>query len=133
MKSRNKRTQEPQFNLGDDLIKKKLVGNNWEFDMFMDNPYINYLTELIDFENDFWFHKIDGYHKFGGALEWTLCNWDESIPDDENLGLSKIIYFEMENMSDNDVKEYFNKQSYGHPSAIMWRKFYFDVLTPYFL
>lgn len=133
MKSHNKRTQEPQFNLGDDLIKKKLVGNNWEFDMFMDNPYINYLTELIDFENDFWFYEIDGYHKFGGALEWTLGNWDDGIVDDENMGLSKLIYFEMESLSEEEAKDYFNHKSYGHPSAIMWRKFYLEVIKPNFL
>lgn len=130
---KNKRTQEPQFNLGNELIENKLIGDNWEAGMFIDVPYINYLTELIDFEKDFWFYKIDGYHKFGGALEWTLCNWNNDITDDENLGLSKLIYFEMEHMNDDDIKNYFNEKSYGHPSSIMWRKFYFDVLKPNFL
>jgi hypothetical protein len=129
----NNRTQEPVIDFGPNLLKYKLVGENWEAGMFMDNPYINYLIDLIDFENDFWYYQIDGYHKCGGALEWTLGNWDENIVDDSGLNLSKNIYFEMEFMSDTDIKNYFNDKSYGHPSTLMWRKFYFDILKPKFL
>ena len=98
----------------------------------LDNPYINYLINLIDL-NDFWFYEIENKYKYGGAIEWTLCEWNENIENDKNIELNKFIYWEMENLTEQQRKDYFKTRSYGHPSAIMWRKFYFDVIKPNFL
>lgn len=128
----NKKQQEVQLQVRPDLIEKKLIGYNWNTGIFMDNPYINYLINLIDL-NDFWFYEVEKYHKYGGAMEWCISEWDDSIDDDSKLNLSKIIYFEMEELSEDDRKNYFYKKAYGHPSAFMWRRFYFDVIKKYFL
>jgi hypothetical protein len=130
---KSKRNTEPSMPIRPDLIETKLIGNTWNADMFLETPYITYLKELVDFQNDFWFYEIENYHKFGGAIEWSVGEWDDTIKDDENIGLKEIIYFEMEGLSDKEKADYFNHRSYGHPSALMWRKFYFDVLKPNFL
>ena len=132
-KTKNFKTQqEPHLPIEQNILVTKAIGENWGCGMMIDNPYINYLLDLIDF-NSFWFFEMEGYHKYGGSIELSIANWGEGIKDDSGLGLSEIIYFEMEEMNEQDRKNYFNNRSYGHPSSLMWRKFYFDVLKPYFL
>ena len=36
-------------------------------------------------------------------------------------------------LTEEERANYFKHRSYGHPSSLMWRKFYFDVLKPNFL
>lgn len=129
---KNKTQQEPHLPITPTLTEYKLIGNNWDKGIFMDNPYINYLIDLINFD-DFWFYEIENYHKYGGAIEWCIGEWGDGVKDDEGFGLSEIIYFEMEELSEEERKRFFHHRSYGHPSSLMWRKFYFDVLKKHFL
>lgn len=133
LNKKNPTQQEPNMNIRPDILQKKLIGDNWEFGILIDNPYINYLLDLINLD-DFWFHNVENYHKYGGAIEWSISNWgEEGVKDDSGLGLSEVVYFEMEGLSDEEKQNYFKHRSYGHPSSLMWRKFYFDVLKPNFL
>lgn len=127
-----KSQQEPHMDIRPDILQKRLVGENWNSSLLIDIPYINYLLELIDL-NDFWFYEIENYHKYGGAIEWAVGEWGDGVKDDSGLGLSELIYFEMEGLSEQEKSDYFKHRSYGHPSALMWRKFYFEILKPNFL
>jgi hypothetical protein len=127
-----KTQQEPHMDIRPDILEKRLVGDTWNSSTLIDMPYINYLFELIDL-NDFWFYEIENYHKFGGAIEWSIGEWGSGVKDDSGLGLSELVYFEMEDLSEKELADYFKHRSYGHPSSLMWRKFYFDVLKPNFL
>lgn len=128
----NKAQQEPHMDIRPDILEKRLVGNTWNSDVLIDTPYINYLLELIDL-NDFWFYEIENYHRYGGAIEWSIGEWRDGVKDDSELGLSELVYFEMEGLSTQEKADYFKHRSYGHPSSLMWRKFYFEVLKPNFL
>lgn len=128
----NKAQQEPHLPIATNLLETKLIGENWDAGIMIDTPYINYLIDLIDF-NDFWFLEVPNYHKYGGSIEWSIVNWGDGVKDDSGLGLSEIIYFEMEGLSEQERNDYFKHKSYGHPSSLMWRKFYFEVLKPNFL
>ncbi len=127
-----KTQQEPHLPIRPDIIKEKAIGKNWDDGILMDTPYINYLLDLVDL-NDFWFFEMDGYHKYGGSIEWSVANWGDGVKDDSGFGLSEIIYFEMEDLTEEERANYFKHRSYGHPSSLMWRKFYFEVIEKYFL
>lgn len=129
----NKMNTEPHLPIKEDLLKTKDIEYTWDDTMFIDNPYINYLVEQIDFNSDFWFYEINNHHKFGGSLEWTINEWNDNIEDDSGFELSNIVYYELENKTEEEIKEFFRTKSYGHPSSLMWRKFYFEILKPNFL
>lgn len=132
MNKADKRNSEPGIPPSEDFLKTKLIQNTWEDGIFLDNAYIDYLLELVDL-NDFWFYERINHHKFGGSLEWTIDMWNDDIKNDTELPLSEIIYYELEGLNDVEQKQYFKKTTYGHPSSLMWRKFYLEVIKPNFL
>ena len=56
-----------------------------------------------------------------------------NIENNSGFELSNIVYYELENKTEEEIKEFFRTKSYGHPSSLMWRKFYFEILKPNFL
>lgn len=133
MNKMDKRNSEPGIPPSEDFLKTKEIQYTWEDGIFLDNPYINYLLDLIDLKNDFWFYERPNHHKFGGSLEWTIDMWNDEIKNDSEFPLSEIIYYEFEGLDEKEKKEYLKRTTYGHPSALMWRKFYFEVIKPKFL
>ena len=89
---KHKSQQEPHMDIRPDILEKRLVGENWNASTLIDMPYINYLFELIDL-NDFWFYEIKNYNKYGGAIEWSIGEWGSGVKDDSGLGLSELVYF----------------------------------------
>ena len=128
-----KRNSEPGIPPSAEFLKTKEIQYTWEDDMFLDNPYINYLLDLIDLKNNFWFYERENHHKFGGSLEWTIDMWKDNLKNDSEFALSNVIYYELEGMTEKEQKDYFKKTTYGHPSSLMWRKFYLEVIKPKFL
>ena len=129
----DKRNSEPGIPPSENFLKTKEIQYTWEDGIFLDNPYVNYLLDLVDLQNDFWFYERENHHKFGGSLEWTIDAWKDDLKNDSEFSLSNVIYYELEGMDEKEQKEYFKKTTYRHPSSLMWRKFYLEVIKPKFL
>ena len=84
----------------------------------------------IDPDTDF-----DDAHEL--TIDYLIDNDIVDLSDDEDGDLyeelSNIVYYELENKTEEEIKEFFRTKSYGHPSSLMWRKFYFEILKPNFL
>ncbi len=119
--------------IGDDLlIKKNLFNNTNQKCIWDENDNINYLKEMIDF-NNFWFYEEDDF-KFGGMYEWTIRKYDrEVLSKYKEIGLDYTIFTETMGETELSFEQEIekvnqNKHRFGHTSAIMAKYFVDDVL-----
>tara|TARA_B100000029_G_scaffold135788_1_gene130284 strand:- start:27568 stop:28599 length:1032 start_codon:yes stop_codon:yes gene_type:complete len=87
-------------------------------DLNYDNPYIQHLFDMIDFDK-FWFLKNEDT-LYGGLMEWAVKNYD--IETDKNVN---GLWYEFAGITPDDLKKKLKRNDwcFGHLSAMMNEKF----------
>jgi len=112
----------------DCIVKEKIICNTWKDSMLTDeNPYVKMYADRINFDKYFWFFEEENKHKNGGIIEWSIRNFNENL-DDSKYDLPKVLWREMNGMSEDEQRKYLNNSWYGHTSSVLARKFVNDVV-----
>jgi hypothetical protein len=110
------------------IINKKTIFNTWDSDIeIYKNPYVKMFADRIDFNKYFWFFEEENLHKYGGIIEWSIRNFNESL-EDGGYNLPKVLWRELNNLTENQQMEYLNTYRYGHSSSILTKKFVEDIV-----
>ena len=112
----------------DCIVKEKIICNTWKDSMLTDeNPYVKMYADRINFDKYFWFFEEENKHKNGGIIEWSIRNFNENL-DDSKYNLPKVLWREMNGMSEDEQRKYLNNSWYGHTSSVLARKFVEEVI-----
>ena len=107
------------------MIKQKRIAKTWNDKIIIyDNPYVKTYADRIDFDKYFWFFEEENLHKYGGIIEWSIRNFDENQKSD----LPVVLWRELNDMTEEEQRDYLNRSWYGHTSSILTKKFVNEVI-----